>query len=371
MKNSGWGQHIDCEFSLCRGAVSATVSAMDNRRTHAIQHQLMEKLPPSTREWLEKRPPDMPRMRSLPWIQAAVLSALTLAVAAHLMVKGWGGFSPADQWVPLLAVVMLFGVPFGWILVREWRRNQPGKKHGHPLGFHFSPESTFWRESIDKVWIIPRDGVASIHLSSKMNFKRPGVSPNLILIGDFQGQIITVPEDFALVPLWRALRDQHPKARATFASDLDAEVNPRRVAPANVPPKRAEAPSIHEPPEREETTIISVLQTAPDVPAPPQAPPLSSIDPERWDWNIIYDYFRVLFAGQGIAVQWGQEQPTGETHVNISRPLQVQWQTLIPFGDAIDGEVGDALKLAIAQGRETEWVSLRKITLTSWVTILA
>lgn len=301
-------------------------------------------LPPTFREWIAEHAPDVPRARSLPWMGIAIAGAVLLAVAVSLIQNGLRAFLRADSLVPLLVLGSLFGVPLGVITRREWRRNQVGKKNGRALGFHFAPGATLWHGCVAKVWIIPQGCVRAIHLAAKY-VPRFGIFADEIIIHDGADGEVVVPADFDLPALWHALRIRHPGARASYAPELADQME------NSAPPAPAQGAE------------IAVLAAAPDLPPPPPAPAVS----KDVDWLAIHVYLRALFAGQGIAVQWGNEQPTGVTPVGISAPLRVQWQTLAPLAPALCGSVGIALAAALAAGRGTEWVSLRRIEFNDWV----
>ena len=170
------------------------------------------------------------------------------------------------------------------------------------------------------------------------------------------GEQIEVPYDFDLPVLWRALRAQHPEARATYDAAIDDKMIPSR--PAN---DAAAKPA---------PTDFTILAKPPAVPPPPAPPRRFYATPNTTaEWQTIHDYLRALFASQNITVDWRGEQPTGVTPVYLSAPLRVQWQTLVPIAGALDGSVGDVLDTLDDQ-RAREWISMRsslsKTGRTSW-----
>jgi hypothetical protein len=328
---------------------------MDNREIQSIQHQRLEALPAHTQEWLRNRVPEIPRAQTLPWLFIFLFGVVGIALIIELMQNGLRGLSRRDKWGPLLFVGLLFGLPMSVGIVRDWRRNQLGKWGGYPLGFHFSAEGTYWRDTLDDVWTIPRGCVSRIHLSLSSYYRWFGIYPGKLQIIDIHDNDLTVEFDFDLPTLWRAMRDHYPEAEATYDFDLGKVIKKQEL-------------TAKDPPKNDATTVFTVLNQAPHVPLPPQAPTLSS-DETQWNWAAINDYFRTLMDGQGIEIKWGEEQRTGETRVYISRPVLVQWQTLFPLAPAIDDCVGTALKEAMAQDRGKEWVSLWFISLATWVNI--
>lgn len=330
-----------------------------------FQHLTLTDLPADTRAWIEGRQPDIPRARSLPWMMIGALGAIVTAVTAALLVAGVRSFSRPDNWVPLLVVLLIVGIPGAYVIVRDWRRNQVGLANGRTLGVHLSPDAAFWRDDLTRVLVIPRGSLQRMHLTVLR--AKLGLFPHRLIISDASGQVIEIT-DVDLPTLWHALRAQNPEATATYAPELEDQMFPRRRASpsTDAPPEPKTAPTA-------ETTIwrarpsvdLTVLTEAPDVPAPPPPPPTS----ETIDWFAVREYFRALFASQGIEARWLGEQPTGVTPVYLNRPLVVQWQTLAPIAKAIEGTVGHELANALASGRETEWVSLRQIDLGDWTDI--
>ena len=337
---------------------SAIVSPIATFKPASIQCVSIAELAPAFRAWIGSHPPDVPRVRSLPWMWIGVLGAVVLAAVLDLAIRGARAFVRPETLGPLLVVAALFGVPLGRIILREWRRNQMGKRDGVMPGFHFTPEATLWHECRKKVWIIPRGCVQSLHLAETHRSKTGHFADNLIIRDPMGGEVV-VPSDFDLIALWAALRARHPEAQASYDLDLAQEVERR----AQLPKVRAEQNPRSEEPVSVPVSEITILAEAPDIPQPP-APPEVSNDV---DWRAIHNFLRALFAGQGIAVQWGNEQPTGVTPVGISAPLRVQWQTLPPLAPALSGSVSIALAAALAAGHRTQWVSLRRIEFNDWV----
>ena len=208
---------------------------------------------------------------------------------------------------------------------------------------------------MNHVWIIPCGCVTSIHVLSRC-VERFGFFADSILINDCEGEQIEVPYDFDLPVLWRALRAQHPEARATYDAAIDDKMIPSR--PAN---DAAAKPA---------PTDFTILAKPPAVPPPPAPPRRFYATPNTTaEWQTIHDYLRALFASQNITVDWRGEQPTGVTPVYLSAPLRVQWQTLVPIAGALDGSVGDVLDTLDDQ-RAREWISVRKLTLKDWTDIV-
>lgn len=276
-----------------------------------------------------------------------IVGVLLLGPGISLVQNGLSAFDQRDQWGPFLIVWMLFGLPFGHTIVREWRRNRVGDA----LGFHFAPTATLWRDGVNHVWIIPCGCVARIHVLSRV-VERFGWFADSILITDRDGEQLEVPYDFDLTVLWRALRTHHPEARATYAAELENKMTPRR------PTNDAMA--------KPAPTDFTILATPPAVPPPPAPPSRFYATPDTaTGWQTVHDYLRALCASQGITVDWRDEQPMGVTPVYLSAPLQVQWQTLMPIAGALDGSVGDILDMLDDQ-RASEWISARKLTLKDW-----
>lgn len=281
-----------------------------------------------------------------------IVGVLVLGPAISLVQDGMQAFfSKREQWVPFVVVWILFGLPFSHTIVREWRRNRIGPA----LGFHFTPAATLWRDGVNHVWTIPCGCVTHIHVKSRV-VERFGWFADNILINDNAGGQIAVPCDFALPVLWRALRTQHPEARATYDAEIDNKMIPSR--PVNDP---AVMPA---------PTDFAILTQPPAVPPPPAPPGCYSGTPDtNARWQAVHDYLRALFASQGITVDWRGEQRTGVTPVYLSAPLLVQWQTLMPISGALDGSVGAALD-DLDDQRASEWIAVRKLTLKDWTDIV-
>lgn len=208
-----------------------------------------------------------------------IVGVLLLGAAISLWQDGMRAFfSKRDQWGPFLIVWILFGLPFGHTIVREWRRNRIGQA----LGFHFTPAATLWRDGMNHVWIIPCGCVTRIHVIARA-MEHLGFFADSILINDSAGGQIEVQHDFDLPVLWRALRTQHPEARATYDAAIDDQMIPYR--PAN---DAAARPS---------PTDFTILSQPPAVPPPPAPPRRFWGTPEtNAEWQTIHNYLRALFA---------------------------------------------------------------------------
>ena len=273
----------------------------------------------ATRSWLLARKPDVPRERQMPVVAYGVLSCLAIPTMAILMTRGFAGFRRIDDWAPALVVSLIFGVPMAWRVRTDLHRNGVVRGGAHPLGFHFGPGATYWRESPERVWRFDAGSIRGIFLESI--WTKLGVFAASLALQGIDGTALSVPSEFNMVGLWLALKDQNPQATAQYGPELerrfaefyrDAARAAETAAPKTAP--KAATPKAAPPPPRKRW-----------VPARPVS--FSEATKETFrsgSEEEVLASFRAVIAAAGIVpTAPPMEQATGETWAPYDAPIQV------------------------------------------------
>ncbi len=266
-----------------------------------------------TRAWLLARAPEVPRKHQVPWVEYSILTFLAIPTVMTILTNP-AAFRKVENFGPALVVTLLFGIPSTVSARRDLLRNRVARD-GQPLGFHFTKEATYWRESATQVWRFTAGSVRRVRLTS--TFNKLGVFADALELEAADGTVASVSPEYELIGLWHALKAQHPEADAVYGVELEgrfrdfarkqdqavaAKLNlaaPSKVTPAARPLKR--------PPARSATFSAEMKRVL-----------------REGTGDDVLARLREVIAEAGIkTVAPRHEEPTGETFEPYDAPLEL------------------------------------------------